>query len=130
MFCPNCGTSNPDNAGVCSKCGTAISAAPLAAVPQAPMTAPAGAPARPNNYLVQAILVTLFCCLPLGIVSIVFAAQVNTAYDRGDYAGALNSSKQAKMWTWISFGIGGGLVAIWFLIFGLSMMGAIMGNMH
>ena len=31
----------------------------------------------PPNYLVWAILSTIFCCLPLGIASIVFAAQVD-----------------------------------------------------
>ena len=36
------------------------------------------------NYLVQAILTTLFCCLPLGIVSIVFATQVNSKLSVGD----------------------------------------------
>lgn len=51
---------------------------------------------RPKNYLVQAILVTIFCCLPLGVVGIVFATQVNSKYDAGDYAGAEKASKQAK----------------------------------
>ena len=37
------------------------------------------------NYLVQAILTTLFCCLPFGIVAIVYAAQVNTKIEAGDY---------------------------------------------
>ena len=41
---------------------------------------PGGAP--PPNHLVWAILSTLFCCLPLGIASIVFAAQVNSKYAR------------------------------------------------
>ena len=41
------------------------------------------------NHLVWAILSTLFCCLPLGIVSIVFAAQVNGKLAAGDVAGAL-----------------------------------------
>jgi len=56
---------------------------------------------KPKNYLVESILVTIFCCLPLGVVGIVFAAQVNSKYDAGDYAGAEQSSKQAKqfmMW--------------------------------
>ena len=63
---------------------------------------------QPNvpNYLVQAILTTIFCCLPLGIVSIVYAAQVNGKVAAGDRAGALQSSRNAKMWAWIAFGAG------------------------
>jgi len=52
--------------------------------------------AKPKNYLIESILVTIFCCLPLGIVGIVFASQVNSKYDTGDYAGAEKASKQAK----------------------------------
>jgi predicted secreted protein len=51
----------------------------------------------PPNYLVWAILSTIFCCLPLGVASIIFAAQVNTKYTSGDTAGALASSNKAKM---------------------------------
>jgi hypothetical protein len=58
------------------------------------------------SYLTQAILCTLFCCMPFGIVAIVFAAQVNTKVNEGDYAGAEKASAQAKMWCWISFGVG------------------------
>ena len=58
------------------------------------------------NYLVQAILVTLFCCLPFGIVAIVFAAQVNGKLAAGDYQGAVYASNQAKLWCWVGFGLG------------------------
>jgi predicted secreted protein len=55
---------------------------------------PMGPP--PQSYLVWAILSTLFCCLPLGIASIVFAAQVNSKWSSGDFAGAQESSEKAK----------------------------------
>lgn len=54
------------------------------------------APTPPRDYLVFAILSTLCCCLPLGIVSIVYAAQVKSKWQAGDYAGAANSSSKAK----------------------------------
>jgi predicted secreted protein len=47
---------------------------------------------------VWAILSTIFCCLPLGIASIVFAAQVNSKWAAGDVAGAQESSNKAKQW--------------------------------
>jgi hypothetical protein len=63
---------------------------------------------RPNipNHLVKAIISTLCCCLPFGIVAIVFAAQVNGKLDSGDYAGAQKSSEQANFWGNLSIGIG------------------------
>jgi hypothetical protein len=54
------------------------------------------------NHLVWSILTTLFCCLPAGIVSIVFAAQVNSKLEAGDYAGAMQASKNAKTWAIVS----------------------------
>jgi hypothetical protein len=61
-------------------------------------------PQHVPNYLVWAILTTIFCCLPAGVVAIVFAAQVNGKLEAGDYDGALKLSNQAKLWCWISFG--------------------------
>lgn len=60
----------------------------------------------PQNYLVFAILTTIFCCLVPGIVSIVYAAQVNSKWVAGDIEGANHSSRNAKLWAWISFGCG------------------------
>jgi hypothetical protein len=96
MFCPSCGTENDDNAYRCVKCGIVLQ---QAAGPSAP-------PQRVPNYLVQSILVTLFCCLPLGIAAIVYSAQVNAKLQAGDVAGALHASKQARTFGWISFGVG------------------------
>ena len=61
---------------------------------------------KPESYLITAIITTLCCCLPVGIVSIVYAAQVESKFNAGDYQGAINASNNAKMWAWISFGIG------------------------
>ncbi|HEX3998914.1 MAG TPA: CD225/dispanin family protein [Pirellulales bacterium] len=49
------------------------------------------------NYLVPAILSTICCCLPFGIVAIVYAAKVNGKLAAGDYEGARRSSDSAKM---------------------------------
>ncbi|MET4105787.1 CD225/dispanin family protein [Hymenobacter sp. UYP22] len=60
-------------------------------------TPPAGGP-PPKNWLVESILVTIFCCLPFGIVAIVNAANVNSRVAVGDYAGALDASRKAGQW--------------------------------
>ncbi len=59
-------------------------------------------PEKPNNYLVWSILVTLFCCLPCGIVAIVYSASVDSAYYAGDYARAFSASKKAYTWMLVS----------------------------
>lgn len=64
-----------------------------------------GAPASVPNYLVPAII-SLFCCLPLGIVGVIFAAQVNGKVAAGDTAGALDAAKKAKMFSFIAIGLG------------------------
>lgn len=75
----------------------------------------AAVPRYVPNYLVQAILCTLFCCLPFGIVAIVFAAQVNGKLAAGDYHGAVSCSDSARMWCWVSFWLGIVPVILWFL---------------
>lgn len=64
--------------------------------PPAPGYEPMPSAPAPQNYLVWAILSTIFCCLPLGVVSIVFAAQVNSKWQAGDYAGAQDASRKAR----------------------------------
>lgn len=99
MYCPKCGKWNAEGSPECSQCRNPLSASP----PQYEGYSGAGAP---PNYLVWAILATLFCCLPSGIVAIIYAAQVNSKYQGGDYAGAVDASNKAKLWSWISFGVG------------------------
>lgn len=92
----------------------------------APPPAPPVAPPKPKTYLAQSIIVTLLCCLPLGIVAIVYSAQVDSKYARGDYTGAQEASKRAALFGWISFGVG--LAAS--LLYGIMMaIGAASGAM-
>ena len=52
----------------------------------------------PPNYLVWSILVTLFCCLPFGIVSIVYSSRAESQWSAGDYEASVKSSRNAKLW--------------------------------
>lgn len=54
---------------------------------------------KPDNNLVWAILSTLFCCLPLGIVSIVYAAKVDGLYAAGDIDGAQKAAAESKKYS-------------------------------
>ena len=69
----------------------------------------------PRTWLVESILVTVFCCLPFGIAGIVNAAKVESRFNYGDIAGAKSSSDEAGKWTKIGFWIGVISVVIWFV---------------
>ena len=66
--------------------------------------------APPDNKLVWSILVTIFCCLPLGIVAIVKSAEVNSKWAAGDHAGAQQSAADAGKW--IKWSVIAGVAAI------------------
>ena len=70
------------------------------------------------NHLVWAILATLFCCLPLGIVSIVHAAKVDGLRLSGNIAGAREMSEKAKMWAIYAAISGPVLMVLWMVFFG------------
>ena len=123
-FCMDCGEPVHAGASFCSRCGRAVGQGQDRPASAAEATTGSQHQAGPpftydpvqpyvNNYLAQAILVTIFCCLPLGIVAIVFAAQVNGKLASGDYAGAVSTSNTAKLLCWISFGIGLAVIVLW-----------------
>ena len=82
---------------------------------------PSGTHDKVPNYLILAIISAL-CCFPLGIVSIIFAAQVNGKVAAGDIAGATDSSNKAKKFSYIAIGLG---IALWvcYFIFGAGILG-------
>ncbi len=56
----------------------------------------------PPNYLIFAVLITVFCCPPCGVMGIIYSTQANTKYALGDLAGARAAAKKAGLWCWIS----------------------------
>ncbi len=64
-----------------------------------------GAMAHVPSYMGWAIAVLILCFWPTGIVAVVYASQVGNKLATGDYAGAVHSSKRAKLWSWISLGV-------------------------
>ena len=69
MVCKRCGSEITDHSTVCGNCNRVAADIP--------------------NYLWQSIIVTLLCCLPLGIPAIIYATKVHTKLLQGDVAGAL-----------------------------------------
>jgi hypothetical protein len=68
--------------------------------------------------------------MPLGIPAIVFASQVNSKVQAGDYHGAMEASRKAKMWSWISFGLGLLSSVIWVVIqFSAGFLAGLLGEL-
>lgn len=135
MYCPRCGEANDDSDRFCSACGQDLTTyqrlwqepgsqtpgqspqTPRPSVSSGQVTAyrpapPADAVPRIPSYLGWAIVVLICCFWPTGIAAVVHASRVDNKVAFGDLAGAQESSRRAKMWCWITFGIG---VAIWVL---------------
>lgn len=53
----------------------------------------------PPTNLVWAILSTVLCCLPLGIVAIVYASKVTNLYYQGEFLKAQKASDRALYWS-------------------------------
>ncbi|MCU0780558.1 MAG: CD225/dispanin family protein, partial [Akkermansiaceae bacterium] len=114
-------------------CGQVAEFAPLMArrehtLPPVVADSPAASTARPGqirpvgkvpNYLWQAIVVTILCCWPFGIPAIVYAAKVDDLAARGDMAGAVAASNNARTWCWVAFLVGllpAALVVLWLVM--------------
>ena len=122
-YCSTCGTEVEPDARFCPNCGAVTDPQESGGPAYAPGMLYEGGPGygdAPNipNYLVWAILATICCCVPSGIVAIVYSAQVNGKVASGDYVGAMRYSNNAKTWCWVSLGLGIAVGVIWF-IFGI-----------
>ena len=57
---------------------------------------------KPDNNLVWAILATVLCCLPFGIVAIIKSTQVDSFWAAGRYDEAVQAAADARKWCWVS----------------------------
>lgn len=95
--------------------------------PAAPTPPPAAAPgagpaftSAPPNYLGSALLCTILCFLPFGIVALVKAVSVNTLWATGRVDEARRASHSARRWCLLAAlvwpGLGIALAALFMLI--------------
>jgi hypothetical protein len=135
MYCPQCGVENQDSARFCKACGLDLEKdlqqrqepgfgpagqqtgqqppsseqqyqQPSQPAPQYYQPAPPyGAPPHVPSYMAWAIVTLILCFWPTGIVAVVYASQVGNKLALGDYTGAQESSRKAKIWCWVTFGI-------------------------
>ncbi|WP_346699390.1 CD225/dispanin family protein [uncultured Alistipes sp.] len=68
-------------------------------------SAPQPQEVKPDNFLAWAIISTILCCLPFGIVAIVYASQVDSYWFAGNHEAARRSARNARTWTWVSVGV-------------------------
>ncbi|MEG1649545.1 MAG: CD225/dispanin family protein [Rikenellaceae bacterium] len=57
---------------------------------------------RPKKWIIESILVTVLCCMPLGIVSLVYALRSEDQWNSGLYDAAKSSSYKAGLWVKVS----------------------------
>lgn len=100
MRCPKCGEVYETPTRWCRTCGAQMSPEPEVVSAAAPVGV------KPFSYLLPAILVTIFCCQPLGIAAIVFAAMSMGRSSSGDYAGAQSAANTARLLCLIAVGVG------------------------
>ena len=130
VFCVNCGAANPSDSRFCRQCGTELTVSQPAPPPftgqdqpsqerSDPFASPPppyyGSPTHIDNNLIWAILATICCCIPTGIVAIVYAAQVNGKLAVGDLATAQRYANNARLWAIIS-AVLGSVVAVIYLL--------------
>lgn len=74
---------------------------------------------KPDNNMLWAILCTIFCCLPLGVVAIINAAKVDGLYRNGDYDAANEAAANAKKYSQYGL-IFGVVVFVFYFIIGIA----------
>ncbi len=60
-------------------------------------------PPCPPSNLAWGIISTVLCCIPFGLISIYYAAKVESKYAGGDTEGAKKASESALIWAIVSF---------------------------
>ena len=81
----------------------------------------------PNHLplsITAAVMSLCCCCIPFGVVPLIFSTQVNSKLAAGDYTGARSASDNAKLWSWISIGVA---LAVFVLNLFVNMLGVLAG---
>lgn len=94
MRCKSCGQEIDDGMAYCQYCGKCQTEPP-------PPCAPGAEEVNceeVKTYLVWAILSTLFCCLPFGILAIIYSSKVTNCLALRKFPEARQASKTAKNW--------------------------------
>ena len=117
MFCANCGKEIPEQSAFCPGCGKSVQGAE-APVEVKPVVQPAPTEVIPS-HLALGIITTLLCCMPLGVVSIVYAAQVSGLVSAGKIEQARSASRSAKGWGIAALLVGLASILLYVIFYGV-----------
>lgn len=105
MKCNFCREEIAEGAKVCPLCGSPTDHEDMQPEEDMPEQDPQFSGQTPINgtlYLVLSVLAALLCCLPFGIIGIVFSSRINSQQKNGDYEGARTSARMAKVFLALS----------------------------
>ncbi|QNJ97374.1 CD225/dispanin family protein [Constantimarinum furrinae] len=88
-----------------------------------PINTPINKP--PDNNLVWAIICTVLCCLPLGIVSIIKSTKVKELWAQGNHVEAQKHADDAKKWAVWGIIAGASVWIIYFILMALGVAGGL-----
>ena len=107
-YCSRCGSEVSDDQRFCSNCGAEIHT-DVDYSPEMDMdesTTISSQIPDINTHLAKAIIATLICCAPVGVVAIYYAASVNGKLLKGNIEEARIASEKADKWGNWSIGVG------------------------
>ncbi len=106
LTCHECGGKVSSEAAQCPHCGAKVKNEQTDIVESKTVANATTTQSKPDDWLAWSILSTLLCCLPLGLVGIVYASKVDSAWYAGRYDEALAAADKARTITLISAGAG------------------------
>ncbi len=124
--CPYCNSDLIPGATYCQHCGRSLRQEQQHHYPAYQQYSTYAPYTPPDSYLVWAILATIFCCMPFGIVAIVYAAQVNSHLASGNYTAAQHSSDAARKWCLASLAAGLAVPLLYVLFFGVASLSGLL----
>lgn len=71
---------------------------------------------KPPTYLVPSLISVCCCCLPAGVVGLIYATRVDSYWNAGKHAEALDASNKARLWSFLSMGIAATCIGLIFIL--------------
>ena len=99
MICPKCGKQYNEDQSICESCNQGL-------IDNTYNKGGNSADKAVSNYMVFSVLTTMCCCVPFGIVAIIYSFKVSKLLSLGDITGATEASKKAKLWIIVALIVG------------------------